>query len=94
MEPCCVVNHALMEIQLRYFGRLSELSQDETVQLFAEVQDVAALCLWLQARGPNWEAALAAERGVRVAVNHAFASPDTRLQAGDEVAFLPPFTGG
>lgn len=29
-----------------------------------------------------------------VAVNRAFAEPDLRLKEGDEVAFLPPFSGG
>jgi molybdopterin synthase sulfur carrier subunit len=31
---------------------------------------------------------------IRVAVNQAFASPDTPLSPGDEVAFLPPTSGG
>jgi len=31
---------------------------------------------------------------LRVAVNQAFASPDQALQPGDEVAFLPPISGG
>ena len=31
---------------------------------------------------------------IRVAVNQAFASPDTVLNPGDEVAFLPPTSGG
>jgi molybdopterin synthase sulfur carrier subunit len=32
--------------------------------------------------------------GLRVAINQHFASPDTPLQPGDELAFLPPITGG
>ncbi|MFM7674159.1 MAG: MoaD/ThiS family protein [Synechococcus sp.] len=32
--------------------------------------------------------------GVRVAVNHEFAEPGRVLAAGDEVAYLPPITGG
>jgi molybdopterin synthase sulfur carrier subunit len=32
--------------------------------------------------------------GVRVAINQRFAPPDTPLQPGDELAFLPPITGG
>jgi molybdopterin converting factor small subunit len=32
--------------------------------------------------------------GVRVAVNQAFAAADTRLADGDELAFLPPISGG
>jgi molybdopterin synthase sulfur carrier subunit len=31
---------------------------------------------------------------IRVAVNQAFASPDAVLSPGDEVAFLPPTSGG
>jgi molybdopterin synthase sulfur carrier subunit len=31
---------------------------------------------------------------VRVAINHAFAAADEPLQAGDELAFLPPISGG
>jgi len=31
---------------------------------------------------------------VRVALNQAMVDPDHRVQAGDELAFLPPFTGG
>jgi molybdopterin synthase sulfur carrier subunit len=32
--------------------------------------------------------------GVRVAINQHFAAADTPLQPGDELAFLPPITGG
>jgi molybdopterin synthase sulfur carrier subunit len=32
--------------------------------------------------------------GVRVAINQRFASPDQPLQPGDELAFLPPISGG
>ncbi len=32
--------------------------------------------------------------GVRIAINQQFASADTALQAGDELAFLPPISGG
>lgn len=31
---------------------------------------------------------------IRVAVNQNFCTPDTIIQAGDEVAFMPPVTGG
>jgi molybdopterin synthase sulfur carrier subunit len=31
---------------------------------------------------------------VRVAINQAFAPPESPLAPGDEVAFLPPITGG
>ncbi len=31
---------------------------------------------------------------VRIAINQQFAEPDTPLQPGDELAFLPPISGG
>jgi molybdopterin converting factor subunit 1 len=31
---------------------------------------------------------------MRFAVNEEFAGPDHRLQAGDQIAFLPPVSGG
>jgi len=44
--------------------------------------------LWLQLNlGPLPD-------GVRVAINQTFVSMDHPLQEGDELAFLPPFTGG
>ncbi|MEB3334110.1 MAG: MoaD/ThiS family protein [Cyanobacteriota bacterium] len=32
--------------------------------------------------------------GLRVAINQVFSSPTTPLKPGDELAFLPPITGG
>jgi molybdopterin synthase sulfur carrier subunit len=32
--------------------------------------------------------------GLRVAINQRFAGADTPLEPGDELAFLPPITGG
>jgi molybdopterin converting factor small subunit len=31
---------------------------------------------------------------IRIAVNFEYSRPDTRLQAGDEIAFIPPVAGG
>ncbi len=48
----------------------------------------------LRARGGAWAVELAPGRAVRVAVNHAMATPDAPVEAGDEVAIFPPVTGG
>ena len=32
--------------------------------------------------------------GVRIAINQQFAEPETPLKPGDELAFLPPISGG
>ncbi len=38
--------------------------------------------------------ASALPRNPLVAVNHAYAAPETRLSPGDEVALIPPVAGG
>jgi molybdopterin synthase sulfur carrier subunit len=46
--------------------------------------------------GPEASSALTSSlpAGLRVAINQHFATPDTPLKPGDELAFLPPITGG
>lgn len=58
------------------------------------VRTVGDLMTWLAADRPGLAKALEAKGVVRCAVNQEFAQPDRRLQAGDEVAFFPPVTGG
>ncbi|MEB3254963.1 MAG: MoaD/ThiS family protein [Synechococcaceae cyanobacterium] len=52
--------------------------------------------LWRELVGagalPAGDGALPGE--LRVAINQAFASPDTPLADGDDLAFLPPISGG
>ena len=45
--------------------------------------------LWLKLQLPG-----ALDQQVRVAINQQFADADTPLQPGDELAFLPPISGG
>lgn len=55
------------------------------------VDDVLAL---LRARGDPFARELAPGRAFRVAVNHDIAAAGAHLRDGDEVALLPPVTGG
>ena len=55
---------------------------------------VGALVEALRARGDPWSRELAPGRAFRVAVNHDVVSHDSPLGDGDEVALLPPVTGG
>ncbi|MEO8849977.1 MAG: MoaD/ThiS family protein [Casimicrobiaceae bacterium] len=48
----------------------------------------------LRKRDATWAHELADGRAVRLAVNQAIASPSTLVHPGDELAFLPPVTGG
>lgn len=53
-----------------------------------ESADQTALDLWHALNLGPWSSA------VRVAVNQTLVAPDQPVAAGDELAFLPPFTGG
>jgi molybdopterin synthase sulfur carrier subunit len=83
-------------VTLLFFARLREAlgTEREQIALPASVTDVAGLRQHLRERGATWAAELAADKPVRVAVNHDMAGPDTALSHGDEVAFFPPVTGG
>lgn len=67
---------------------------EESLEPPAEVATVEALLDWLEARSPGHGAALADRSKIRVAVNQQFASPEDRVNSGDEVALFPPVTGG
>ena len=83
-------------IKVLYFAWLREKLgvAEEDIELAPGVTTVAALTEWLSASSPRHEAAFAAGKTVRCAVNQDFAAPDAPIRAGDEVAFFPPVTGG
>ena len=79
-----------------YFAWLRERlgTTEETVALPEGVATVADLVAWQRGRSPEHAAAFATGARVRCAVNQDFATPETPVRAGDEVAFFPPVTGG
>lgn len=81
-------------IHLLYFAALAEALRcsEERIALPPTVTSVATLRKWLIDRGTPWDA-LASEQ-VRCAVNQNIVKMKHPLQAGDEVAFFPPVTGG
>lgn len=83
-----------MKISVRYFALLRERAGcDAEDVVWADAQPtVGRLRAHLAERRPGL-AALRAE-AVLVAVNREYAGPQTPLKDGDEVAFLPPVTGG
>ncbi len=77
------------------------------VKLFAQVRELAGsseiqLELPDDARAADIAPAIAARfplvapvmPSARIAINRAFADPDTPIRAGDEVAVIPPVSGG
>ena len=82
-------------VKLVYLARLRDAfgRSDERLTL-PPGSRVAALLDRLRERGEPWSRELAAGRAFRVAVNHDVVGADAALADGDEVALLPPVTGG
>jgi molybdopterin converting factor subunit 1 len=81
-----------MRVRVRLFASLRETAGEPAAELElqpgSEVEDA---WLALVSRHP----ALAARRpSLAAAVNRAYAAFDAPLQEGDEVAFIPPVSGG
>jgi molybdopterin synthase sulfur carrier subunit len=87
---------AVTTIRLVYLARLREAfgRADEDMALLMAAPTVAAVLATLRSRGGAWADELAPGRAVRVALNHTVAGGDALLRNGDEVALLPPVTGG
>jgi molybdopterin synthase catalytic subunit len=80
-----------MRVQVLCFGRLRELLAPEIgieLSLPATVGD-----LWRSLR-EQYPALSPYEGAIAIAVNQSFASPSTSLKPGDQVALLPPVSGG
>lgn len=84
------------EINVLYFAWLRGKTgtDEERLELPADVDSVQGLIDWLKGRSAGHAAALDNGSVVRVAVNQEYAQPDHPVKAGDEVAFFPPVTGG
>jgi molybdopterin converting factor subunit 1 len=81
-----------MFVTIRLFARLREIAG--TAQLERELPDGAtAETAWNTLAGEFRDLA-DYQRTVSVAVNEEYARFSTALQDGDEVAFLPPVSGG
>jgi molybdopterin synthase catalytic subunit len=81
-----------MRVHLLSFGSLKTIFPEGGDWRELEAgESVAGLLAKLCAEGTLTEAAL---RSAAVAVNHSYAAPGQTLQDGDEVAILPPVSGG
>lgn len=82
-------------IQVRFFARVREQLDCELLELPWEPRygTLDGLQVALEQRGEHWREVLRQPNLIR-AVNQAVVSTNAILQAGDEVAFYPPVTGG
>ncbi len=96
-------------VRVRLFAGLREAMGWSERLVRVEPVPATPLLLWRQLQlAEAWTASLGADAacsaaetatdalptGVRVAINQAFAAADTPLADGDELAFLPPISGG
>lgn len=82
----------LMRVRVRFLGMLKEIAgrEDELVEL-AESTSVGKLYAELQQRIPQLQVLRDA---IAVAVNLEYSDDETVLREGDEVALIPPVSGG
>jgi len=81
-----------MRVRVLLFGMLKDLAGSSSESLeFAEGASVRDVLAHYETKIPNIKRALGS---VALAVNQQYAAPDTPLHSGDEVALLPPVSGG
>ncbi len=83
-------------VRVVYLARLREAfgTSGESLAIAGDAPSVATVLTALRERGGAWSRELASGRAVRVAVNHELAAADAPVREGDEIALLPPVTGG
>ena len=89
-----IASAGAVKVTVRFFASLREETGRESLDLELEDATINGVRASLAAvLGKDAHQALNAP-GVRVAVNQALAQGAVVLRSGDEVAFLPPVTGG
>ena len=85
-----------MNINILYFARIKEAVNysSENIDLPIDIITVTALKNYLALRGENWANLFNGKQVVRAAINHALVDDLAVINAGDEIAFFPPVTGG
>jgi molybdopterin synthase sulfur carrier subunit len=85
-----------MNIKILYFARIKEAVNysTEEIALPSDISTVIALKNYLSQRGENWANLFNGKQVIRAAINHNLVDDLSKIQAGDEVAFFPPVTGG
>ena len=85
-----------MNIKVLYFARIKEAVNysTEDIDLPVGVSTVMALKNYLALRGDIWAKLFNGKQVVRAAINHTLVDDLSTINAGDEVAFFPPVTGG
>lgn len=81
-------------MQIRYFASLREQLGVESEQIDSQATNITELMHELAQRGEQWQTLLTDNPRLQIAVNQEMARATSNIQAGDEIAFFPPVTGG
>ena len=81
-------------ISVKYFANLREVAGKESEELtFAEGMKLDDLCSQLE-NSQSQIVEMIRQKNVMVAINQEMATMESQIKDGDEIAFLPPFSGG
>ncbi|MBO6548463.1 MAG: molybdopterin converting factor subunit 1 [Rhizobiales bacterium] len=83
-------------MKILYFAWVREKigKSQEELEIPDAVKTVADLILWLETKGPEYEAAFANKETINSAINQSHVDHSTQLNNANEIAFFPPVTGG
>jgi molybdopterin synthase sulfur carrier subunit len=79
-----------MKVSVKAFGIAREILGSGVVQLDVPGQSVADLRVFLESRYPG----LLDLRSLFIAVNQKYAQEGQKISEGDEIALIPPTSGG
>ena len=80
-------------ITIKLFALLKDKAGRDELQIAAGPATIAELLLTIAREHPALSSLLSQGR-VMTALNHELVKPDARIKDGDEVALMPPFSGG
>lgn len=80
-----------MALKLKFFAQCADWAGRRDMELPIDAPSVLAEVLQ---KHPALAPVLAQRNNLKVAVNCEYAHFDAEVQDGDEVAFMPPFSGG
>ena len=83
-------------MKLLYFAwiRVKMGVSGEEIDPPKNIKDIEGLIDWIKQRNPISNETFSDISNVRIAVNQEYVDIDHPVQAGDEIAFFPPVTGG
>ena len=81
-------------VTVRFFASLREAVGRDSLRLELDDASLAGVRARLAQELTEAQLEAVAAAGVQVAINQAIVQDDAQLTSGDEIAFLPPVTGG